>query len=496
MGKSRAGNLQEENLRYELENTAEKRGKQLINNGDTFVIQFTDTNRYYEIDKEGNVSDPVKIAKDEHYGDITKGNTCDGSKEKPYQINCIEDLVAFSIMSNGGNEELNLSNELFNNKYVILMKTLDFNSIFSYNDYTTEKYGDLNKNGVIENIKTELTKKDEDCIGFTGINDFRGYFDGKEHEIRNIYQHVNSGRTALFKAASKEIKNVIVTGTIINSAGSAGGICAEGVANIINCKNYANITGHNMVGGIKGLGRGGSIENCENYGNITITGISYVYGAGGGIIGYIENGGHISNCINHKTTISGIHNAGIAGIIGNDISITNCINEGEALAGITYNVRYSGCSIVNCCNRGKCQDGLISSYQGPSYELEQVLNLKNSYNLGECSNSGIIGTYAMGANKTITLNMENCYTARNNKNAIIAKASGNTNRQIVITNIKNTYYDTSKSTTIGAVSDGITGLTEQEIKSQTFVDTLNANIGENSEWNKWKLGKDGYPTFE
>ena len=47
------------------------------------------------------------------------------------------------------------------------------------------------------------------------------------------------------------------------------------------------------------------------------------------------------------------------------------------------------------------------------------------------------------------------------------------------------------------VSDGITELSESEIKNNiSFIETLNNNIGENSEWKRWKMGDDGYPTFE
>ena len=41
----------------------------------------------------------------------------------------------------------------------------------------------------------------------------------------------------------------------------------------------------------------------------------------------------------------------------------------------------------------------------------------------------------------------------------------------------------------------VTLKSESEIKSQTFVDLLNSNIGTNTDWKKWKLGSNGYPTF-
>ena len=50
---------------------------------------------------------------------------------------------------------------------------------------------------------------------------------------------------------------------------------------------------------------------------------------------------------------------------------------------------------------------------------------------------------------------------------------------------------------LGEVPDGITELNDSEIKNnQSFVETLNNNIGDNTDWKHWKLGEDGYPTFE
>lgn len=62
---------------------------------------------------------------------------------------------------------------------------------------------------------------------------------------------------------------------------------------------------------------------------------------------------------------------------------------------------------------------------------------------------------------------------------------------------KKSLYDTSKSSSVGVVADGITGLSETEIKNNsTFVEKLNNNIRDNSEWEKWKIGENGCPTFE
>ena len=251
---SKTGRITEE-MQKAINSITEENAATAMDNGKTVVVKFNKSNRYYEIDSKGNVEGPKELVKDEHAGDITKGGTCDGSTSRPYQISCIEDLVAFSIMSNGGNSELGLAKFTFRNQYVVLTRTLDFKSIFSYNDYTTTKYGDLNTDGIVEDIRTELTKTEEGCIGFTGIKNFQGTFDGQENSIENIYQNITTGAIALFASGNVNltiIKNVTLSGNIISSGGNAAGICSEGAKLISNCKNYANVTGSAAVGGISG----------------------------------------------------------------------------------------------------------------------------------------------------------------------------------------------------------------------------------------------------
>ena len=120
--------------------------------GDTIDVFFPDTNRYYEVDKNGNITGPNEVVNDENAGDITKGGKCDGSEEKPYEISCIEDLVAFSNIVNGIGIKLNngqavtiAKNDTFQNKYVILTRNLNFKSKYSYEDSTRTDFGDINR---------------------------------------------------------------------------------------------------------------------------------------------------------------------------------------------------------------------------------------------------------------------------------------------------------------------------------------------------------------
>lgn len=483
-----------------LNNNAGNDKTEVIDNGDTLVVKFVDSGRYYEVDNDGNVSEPVEMVIDEYAGDLTKGGRCDGSESKPYEINCIEDLVVFSMMTNGGNSELGINSSNFSGKYVILNRDLDFNSIFSYNDYNSIKYGDLNTDGIVENIKKELTKTDEGCVGFTAISSFAGIFDGKENMIKNIYQKVSNdgGGIALFVKATNVIKNVNLSGTIINTKWHAAGICSLldcREISIINCKNYANITGHNMVGGICDIASNANaiISNCKNYGTITKTGASWEYSGVGGIIGFASGNVTIENCINEGEII-GSTNAGIVGC-SNGVNIKKCMNKGKSVAGILGWARSGNINVINCYNLGECVNGIVDGFSGCNWNSVMELNIKNSYNLGKVTNSGIIGTQGNTA-KEITLNIENCYNAGDSSKAILGSISYS-ERTTTTTNISNTYYDTSKSSSVGAITDGTTGLSESEMKNNnTFEETLNNNIEDNSEWERWKIGENGYPTFE
>lgn len=94
------GNITTDIFRKKLNNNTGEGKTEVIDNRDTIVARFIEKNRYYEIDKDGNIDGPKELIKDENAGDLSKGGKAEGSEEKPYEINCIEDLVTFSIMVN------------------------------------------------------------------------------------------------------------------------------------------------------------------------------------------------------------------------------------------------------------------------------------------------------------------------------------------------------------------------------------------------------------
>ncbi len=272
----------------------------------------------FEVDEYGNITGPIETVVDEYAGDISKGGKYDGSEEKPFQIGCIEDLVAFSIMTNGGNKDLGLESTDFLGKNIILTRTLDFKSIFSYNNYTETKYGDLNKDGTAEDIKTELTKQQDGCIGFTPIRSWCN-FDGLGFAIKNIYIHSTSGDAGLFFSC-KELKNLETSGTIKSDTGTAGGVMVKANGDrcsVVSCVSRAKVSGV-YAGGIVGFLYVGdtTFDNCKNYGSVEASSI------GGGILGfnmsgtdYIYNCGNLGDISLIPDSESSFHSFG--GIIGN-----------------------------------------------------------------------------------------------------------------------------------------------------------------------------------
>ena len=89
-----------EGLQTELDTIEGQNQVQVKKDGkDSYIVIFQNTNRNYKVDSNKNIEGPIdiEIIEDSYAGDITKNGTLDG-ESNPYQITCIEDLVAFSKM--------------------------------------------------------------------------------------------------------------------------------------------------------------------------------------------------------------------------------------------------------------------------------------------------------------------------------------------------------------------------------------------------------------
>ena len=352
------------------------------------IADLEELNKYINNQtKEEDDDEEIKV-EDENPGELDG----EGTEANPFKIRSIEDLVMFSKMINEGNN--------FSGKFIELMCTLNFNSDNSYvdADKVFVEYGasgDINGDGVCENIKKELTTGK----GFISIGNencsLKGDFNGNSNIIKNLYIDVDENQTenvesvGLFAYNRGKIKNLSVTGNIkvnnenteyvggIVGLNSNSGIFDDG-GYIINCKNSCNIEVNNTytyiyIGGIAGsdgesTGSSltyGKIETSCNNGNITINNKNDAIYAGG-VAGSVTYQSSMSNCYN----------------------IGNILMEGEETAGCNIGGitgTASQCEIKNTFNVGKVyiNTGIgqkrVGGIEGDSTSAE----LNNCYNIGD-----------------------------------------------------------------------------------------------------------------
>lgn len=468
MGNNKRGNLVEDELQEQLDKITDNGKTEVSDNGEEFEVVFVDSNRYYNVDKDGNIIEEGKIVVDKSPGDITKDENGNEIEEgQPYEIWCIEDLVAFSnmvngegiIIENGKAIEINTSMD-FSNKIVELKTKLNFKSKYSYADSERIDFGDINGN---ENDGNTLMNEMTTGTGFNPIgkihlgSSFRGIFDGNGNNIDNIYinRETTSGLFG-YVSGAEEIKNINISGEIIATNGYAGGIIgyysqgnSDVEINIINCTNKAHITSNGgstvywssngVSGGIVGLGGKSLIDNCSNLGDISGE------MAAGGITG--NSGYYIKNCSNAGTITS---------------------------SGNTSSDSYAG--------------GIVGG------EYASTISIENCYNIGEISAkkvaAGIIGGGTAGS-----VTIKNTYNNGNIKNA--------TTKKVMVGNISSTitngYYNSSLIDSTITIDNGLIDISKKSVEE--FVNLLNLykNDGEQAypiDWEKWKVGDEGYPIFE
>ena len=351
MGKDKRGDITKESLQKELDNyTGVKKTEVLKDSTDELYVYFIDTNRYYNVDINGNIEGPVTVnrAEDENPGEITKdknGNELSGeTEEEAYEINCIEDLCALSNSCNNGTN--------YDRKYIKLMVDLDFKSDLSYVNGKIAVEGNIPSCSSVDELKNILTTGEGFYpIGFKNGIHFYGNFNGKYHEITNLYENFeNDGSiyAGLFGDAFRgaKIQNITVEGEI-SSRCLAGGIAASGSgATFINCINRVDV------------------EGTANDVDV------------GGICGHSYDSGTFINCANYGEIIGGRFNAGILGWDwGKKSKIYNCINANKASASILRNIYKDGAiQIFNTINTGNCTSVVVGSIN----QIQNCFNLKSS----------------------------------------------------------------------------------------------------------------------
>lgn len=273
--------------------------------------------------------------------------------------------------------------------------------------------------GIFTNISTI-----EDCILYSGTITGTRYVGGiaayshnhKDGDVNNytISPYTNDNYTTIKRCQTlggtvESTSGITSTNTTIygtqlfSSVGGITGACGDEPSDysdsddyyshikIINCINYAAVTGAAQnTGGVVG-GNHGEIDNCHNYGTVTCTGtvsdttLDNVDALRiGGIVGRSLCSGVITNCNNYGEIITSARRVG--GIVGgNNSDVTNCHNTGNISA-----IGYSA--------------GVVGYTQGNEYLDEYELTIS------ECSNSvalsgatrvaGILGGSASNVHST------------------------------------------------------------------------------------------------
>ena len=386
-----------------------------VEESDGDIIVTTNDGKNYKLDDTGNVTE-IQV-----YIDSTPGVLA-LNENNEYMVESIEDLVAFSAMVNGGysNGDITIEANDFSGKKVVLARSLDFNEIFSYVDYTTRIYSGYLANGASEmNLLSELTK--EEYKGFvpigTSAKKFKGSFNGNNHYIKNLYVQTNTEGNGLFGyAENSTIENLAVTGKIIGT-GDCGGIVGNITGNVINCINKCEINANYNAGGITGRIVGACmISDCYNYGNVSIITSGEDCA---GIVGTTYYGtGRIKRCINAgKITGGSNKTGGITGSNWNWNYIENCINLGEVTCidgncGSMVGYSWNG-NIYDCCNFGDIHAMTSNKgYVGGIIGWNGQSNVYNSFSVGTVSGNTKGG---IAAKNTGTVSNSSYYTVGGTK---------------------------------------------------------------------------------
>ena len=414
----------------------------------------------------------------------------DGSEDGPYRIEAIEDLVNLSNNVSGGNT--------YENKNFSLIRDLDFNSNSSYRNYSRTDYGDINGNGTVESLKTELTTGS----GFIPIGNnansgtpFNGTFNGNNKAIDNLYVD-SSDISAGFLGFSSGgvINNLILSGSVITeTADDIGGFIGFASSNVSinNCHNNINVVskkGSSSVGGF--IGAAGqnntiSIRNSINSGNINHGNNT------GGIVGFNNGSLTITNCYN-EGIITNSKGGQAGGLLGRDNASTNSTtirNSSNSGTVISNTVTTSGTNIgglvgliygtINI-NSSQNLGNITSDYEYPTYSMriggfvgtiDGIFSIKNSSNSGtvtstaistnvSVNNGGFIGSISQNASGVI----EDTYNdgrviGGSRVGGIVGISSSN---KLIVNksyNLEDIYTETSSSGDYAGTAAGIVGHT-------------------------------------
>ena len=219
-------------------------------------------------------------------------------------------------------------------------------------------------------------------FGVSKYTCFKGVFDGDGHSISNLYCS-ESSVAGLFGAigGTAVVKNVVIaSGSISSTAANVGAIVgiSYDTAVVINCANYASISGKQYVGGIIGQTMAGNyIGNCFNAGPVTAS--TNVGGVAGKAICRMKN---VYNVGTVTGTAADTHMGGVAG----DMTTTTINNE--------LNWYNAGQLLAPAAGESAMIGGLAGKGFGGSVTSQKIPNFQNCYYLKSSET-----LFALGQNK-------------------------------------------------------------------------------------------------
>ncbi|NLD79032.1 MAG: prepilin-type N-terminal cleavage/methylation domain-containing protein, partial [Mollicutes bacterium] len=302
----------------------------------------------YPIDELGVcVGDPeVLFIEDPNPGVICGNGTAeDYNNVDTCYIYTVEDLVTFSNMVNGTTGTY----YTFLNKNVELMNDINITDDSTYGDSTTKIFEDINNNGTIEILKTELTTEE----GFMPIgdntNNFQGTFVGNAKTISNLYINKPTRQyTGLFGYNNGYIYGLNLVGINIEGNTYTGGITGYNNGNVSDIYLQGDVIANNSyAGGV--VGYNSTNKNALSLlADVNVDGGTYSHV--GGIIGY-----------NYKGISTGVLKAGEINGTGGNIGK----GYGSSYLG-TANVYYSSDvgGIVGDINGTKYDSSLNDNLNG------------------------------------------------------------------------------------------------------------------------------------
>ncbi|MCK9155891.1 MAG: hypothetical protein M0P12_07245 [Paludibacteraceae bacterium] len=265
------------------------------------------------------------------FKDAKKPTEGDGSKEKPYQISNINELIYFMGVVNGKLEGIAKDST----SCAIMMNDIDVSTICGRNVGNWIPIGSLE-------------------------NRYSGTLNGQGYNIINLYSQKYSDYLGFFgNCYYGEIMNLGLENDTIRGKYHVGGICGFPCKTpITNCHNTGYISGKDYCGGIAGESES-PISLCYNTGQI------YSDDKAGGITG--QNNSSVTNCYN-TGNIGGYEAGGITGQNEGKVNYCHSIGKYSGILGGEITGNSIG-SHDSCYYIG--EEALWSSWHGVTNKTEK-----------------------------------------------------------------------------------------------------------------------------